>query len=64
MTPAKIKDFIEANAPVQSFGVGSYIASAKSNPFNADIHEIDGRPMARRGKIPGVTQNPRLDRII
>ena len=64
MTPAKIKGFIEANAPVQSFGVGSYIASAKSNPFNADIHEIDGRPMARRGKIPGVTQNPRLDRII
>ena len=64
LTPAKIKGFVDAKTPIQSFGVGSYIASANSNPFNADIHEIDGRPVARRGKIPGITQNTRLDRII
>ena len=64
LTPTKIKDFIEANSPIQSFGVGSYIANAGSNTFNAEIHEIDGRPMARRGKIPGITSNTRLDRII
>ena len=64
LTPEKIKDFIESKSQIQSFGVGSYIASTGSNPFNADIHEIDGRPVARRGRIPGITQNTRLDRII
>ena len=64
LTPEKIKGFVESKSQIQSFGVGSYIASTGSNPFNADIHEIDGRPVARRGRIPGITQNTRLDRII
>jgi nicotinate phosphoribosyltransferase len=64
LTPAKIKNFIESKSPVQSFGVGSYIASANSNPFTGDIHEIDDRPIAKRGRIPGVTINNRLHRII
>tara|TARA_B100001013_G_scaffold126477_1_gene73686 strand:+ start:17 stop:1015 length:999 start_codon:yes stop_codon:yes gene_type:complete len=64
LTPEKIKSFVESKSQIQSFGVGSYIASTGSNPFNADIHEIDGRPVARRGRIPGITQNTRLDRII
>jgi len=64
LNPTKIKNFIEAESPIQSFGVGSYISSTNSNPFNADIHEIEGRPVARRGHIPGITLNNRLDRII
>jgi len=32
--------------------------------FKADIHEIDGRPIAKRGRIPGLTPNPRLKRIV
>ena len=28
--------------------------------FTGDIKEIDGRPIAKRGRIPGVTESPRL----
>ncbi|TMG06802.1 MAG: nicotinate phosphoribosyltransferase, partial [Chloroflexi bacterium] len=46
------------------FGVGSYISSAKPNDFTADLKELDGRPIAKRGRTPGITPNPRLSRII
>ncbi len=61
--PERIRKFAAA-APVDRFLVGTYIASAKPNSFTADIHEVDGRPIAKRGRIPGVTANPRLDRRI
>lgn len=64
ITPERIKAFIEAGAPVDGFGVGSYISSAPSNDFTADIHEVEGRPIAKRGRIPGVTPNPRLVRVL
>ena len=64
ITPERISKFVESGAPVNSFGVGSYIASALSNPYTSDIHEIDGKPVAKRGRIPGVTPSPRLDRVI
>ena len=64
LTPERIRRFVEADAPVTSYGVGSYIAGSPINPFRADIHEIDGRPIAKRGRIPGVTPNPRLDRVM
>jgi nicotinate phosphoribosyltransferase len=60
----QIKRFIEQKAPVDGFGVGSYITSARPIDFTADLHEIDGRPVAKRGRIPGRTPNPRLKRII
>ena len=63
-TPERIGEFVEQGAQVNSFGVGAYIASAPSNSYTADIHEIDGRPIAKRGRIPGVTPNPRLDRVL
>ena len=63
-TPDRIREFVAAEARVNIFGVGAYIATAPSNTFAAEIHEIDGRPFARRGRIPGVTANPRLDRVI
>ncbi len=63
-TPDRIRKFVAAEARVNIFGVGAYIATAPSNTFAAEIHEIDGRPFARRGRIPGVTANPRLDRVI
>ena len=64
LTPERIGQFIDAESPVQSFGVGAYIASAAPNPYTADIHEVDGRPMAKRGRTPGITLNPRLDRTM
>lgn len=62
--PGRICHYVELEAPVNTFGVGSYIAGAKPNVIISDIHEIDGRPVARRGRIPGITQNPRLARVM
>ncbi|MDD5605151.1 MAG: nicotinate phosphoribosyltransferase [Dehalococcoidales bacterium] len=60
----RIKLFISSGAPVDGFGVGSYISGARPIDFTADLHEIDGQPIAKRGRIPGITPNPRLVRII
>ena len=64
LTPERIRQFRESNAPVDGLGVGSHISSARPNDFTADIHEVDGKPVAKRGRIPGVTPNPRLERIV
>jgi len=60
----RIKQFVEEGAPVDGFGVGSYITGAKPIDFTADLHEIEGKPIAKRGRIPGITPNPRLKRIM
>jgi len=60
LTPDRIRYFREAGAPVDSFAVGSYISGATPVAFTGDIKEIDGRPIAKRGRIPGVTASPRL----
>ncbi|MBE3075172.1 MAG: nicotinate phosphoribosyltransferase [Actinobacteria bacterium] len=60
LTPDRIRFFKEAGAPVDSFAVGSYISGATPVAFTGDIKEIDGRPIAKRGRIPGVTASPRL----
>jgi nicotinate phosphoribosyltransferase len=61
--PDRIRYFVEEGAPVDSFAVGSYISGATPIDFTGDIKEIDGRPIAKRGRIPGVTASPRLQRI-
>jgi nicotinate phosphoribosyltransferase len=60
----RIKQFLEAGAPVDGFGIGSYITGAKPIDFTADLHEIEGKPIAKRGRIPGITPNPRLKRVL
>ena len=62
--PERIRLFREKNAPVDAFGVGSAISSAPPIDFTADIKEIEGKAVAKRGRIPGITPNPRLKRII
>lgn len=62
--PPRIRDFVESGAPVDGFGVGSYISGAKPIDFTADLHQVGGKPIAKRGRIPGITPNPRLKRII
>jgi nicotinate phosphoribosyltransferase len=64
MTPERIRGFVNARAPVSVFGVGAYIAGAVPNYMTADIREVGGKPIARRGRIPGITQNPKLVRIL
>jgi len=59
----RIGVFKEAGAPVDSFAVGSYISKASPIDFTGDLKEIDGKPVAKRGRIPGRTENPRLERI-
>jgi nicotinate phosphoribosyltransferase len=43
--------------------VGSYISGATPIDFTGDLKEIDGRAIAKRGRIPGPTASPRLTRI-
>ena len=64
MTPARILEFVEAAAPVDSFGVGSYITAATPLDFTGDIREIEGRPVSKRGRLPGLQRNPRLRKVL
>jgi len=64
ITPARIRAMLEAGAPVDSFGVGSYITSAPPIDFTGDLKEVEGKPLAKRGRIPGITPNPRLKRLL
>lgn len=64
VTPDRIRHFLSTGAPVDGFGVGSYITSAQPNDFTADLKQVEGKPIAKRGRIPGITDNPRLKRLI
>ena len=59
----RIGVFKQSGAPVDSFAVGSAISKASPIDFTGDLKEIDGAPVAKRGRIPGRTENPRLERI-
>jgi nicotinate phosphoribosyltransferase len=63
LTPDRIRSFKDADAPVDSFAVGSFISGATPIDFTGDLKEIDGNPIAKRGRIPGLTPSPRLQRI-
>jgi nicotinate phosphoribosyltransferase len=63
LNPERMGVFREAGAPVDSYAVGSYISGATPIDFTGDIKEIDGRPIAKRGRIPGRTDSPRLSRV-
>lgn len=58
----RIAHFRAEAVPVDSFGVGSAIAGGPAIDFTADIKEIEGQPIAKRGRIPGITPSTRLVR--
>ncbi|HLA40013.1 MAG TPA: nicotinate phosphoribosyltransferase, partial [Candidatus Glassbacteria bacterium] len=58
ITPAKIPPLLEAGA--DAFGVGSYISDANPIDMTLDLKQINGKPVAKRGRIPGPAVNPRL----
>ena len=60
---ARVLLFKSQGAPIDGFGVGSAISGAPAIDFTGDIKEIDGQPVAKRGRIPGLTDTPRLRRI-
>jgi nicotinate phosphoribosyltransferase len=63
LSPDRIRYFKDAGAPVDSYAVGSYISGATPIDFTGDLKEIDGKAIAKRGRIPGVTPSPRLQRV-
>lgn len=62
ITPERIPLLIEAGA--DAFGVGSYISGARAIDMTMDIKAVNDRPVAKRGRIPGLTDAPDLQRII
>ena len=64
LDPERLHYFLEEGAPVDSFGVGSYISGTKPIDFTADLHQVAGKAVAKRGRLPGITPNPRLKRVI
>ncbi len=53
-----------AEAGAAAFGVGSYISAAPPIDMTMDIKEIEGKPVAKRGRIPGLSPNQRLVRYL
>jgi nicotinate phosphoribosyltransferase len=61
--PARIQLFKARNAPVDAYGIGSAISGAPAIDFTADVKMVGDEPRAKRGRIPGITSNPRLERV-
>ncbi|MGB9792849.1 MAG: nicotinate phosphoribosyltransferase [Thermacetogeniaceae bacterium] len=61
LNPEKIAALSEAGA--DAFGVGSYISGAPPIDMTMDLKVIDGKPLAKRGRIPGEIPNPKLKRM-
>jgi len=64
LTVERIREFVAADAPVESFGVGMTISAAPPIGFTADIKEVDGVPRTKRGRIPGLPASPRLEKVL
>lgn len=60
---SRVQLFKARNAPVDAFGVGSAISGAPAIDFTADVKMVEGTPRAKRGRIPGLTHSPRLERV-
>jgi len=63
VTPDRILGFRSAGAPVDFYGVGSFISAGPPIDFTADIKAIEGKAVAKRGRVPGLTANPALKRV-
>ncbi|MDK2901949.1 Nicotinate phosphoribosyltransferase pncB1 [Koleobacter methoxysyntrophicus] len=61
LTPEKIRVLSEAGA--DAFGVGSYISSASPIDMTMDVKEVDDKPVAKRGRLPGIIENHKLKRF-
>ena len=61
LTPERVVELSEAGA--DSFGVGSYISGARAIDMTMDIKEVDGKPVAKRGRIPGITPTEGLIKV-
>ncbi|NLC77072.1 MAG: nicotinate phosphoribosyltransferase [Clostridia bacterium] len=62
LSPERIKLLSEAGA--SAFGVGSYISAASPIDMTMDLKMVDGKPVAKRGRLPGLSVTERLSRIL
>jgi nicotinate phosphoribosyltransferase len=60
LNPDRLQELAAAGAA--AFGVGHYISSSPPIDMTMDVKEVAGRPVAKRGRIPGRTVSPRLRR--
>jgi len=58
ITPESMPGLIAAGA--DAFGVGSYISNASPIDMTMDLKMVNGKPVAKRGRIPGPAKNDRL----
>lgn len=58
--PEKISELADY---ADAFGVGSYISGAHPIDMTMDIKEVEGKPIAKRGRIPGIIDNDKLVKI-
>jgi nicotinate phosphoribosyltransferase len=63
LTPERISEFVRLACPIAGFGVGSAISGASPIDFTADLKEVDGRPVGKRGRKVGVQENTRLQQV-
>ena len=61
LTPERIIELSDAGA--DAFGVGSFISRSPAIDMTMDLKEVNGKPLAKRGRIPGVTANERLVKV-
>jgi nicotinate phosphoribosyltransferase len=63
LTVERIAQFKAAGSPVDTYAVGSAISGTRPIDFTADIHEIDGVPIGKRGRSSGLAETPRLREV-
>ena len=63
INPDSIADLNENSVPVQGIIVEKYIGAASPLSFSSEIKQIDGSAVARNGKIPGLTNNTKLNKL-
>lgn len=61
LNPERIKILSAAGA--DAFGIGSYISGASPIDMTLDLKEVNGKPLTKRGRIPGEIPNPRLKKM-
>lgn len=61
LTPTRITELHAAGA--DAFGVGHHVSSRAPIDMTMDVKEVAGRPLAKRGRIPGAAVAPRLVRV-
>ncbi len=62
LDPERIRELGDAGA--DGFGVGSYVAGTGPINMTMDLKEVWGEGVAKRGRLPGRTSTPRLERLI